>query len=62
MKFFSEYIGDTLKFFFLLTPFFVLSVFLSMTQGMPEKQQKKLAIKTIFAAFCVCMILFFLGN
>ena len=62
MDLLSEFIGDTLKFFFLLTPFFVLSVFLSMTQGMQEKQRKILAIKTVFAAFCVCMILFFLGN
>ena len=62
MTYILEFISNTLKFFFLLTPFFVLSVFLSMTQNMPEIQRKKLAIKTVFAAFCVCMVLFFSGN
>lgn len=62
MDSFYTFIGDLLKFFFLLTPFFVLSVFLAMTEDLTPGQRKLLAVRTIFAALCVCMILFFFGN
>lgn len=56
------FIGVWLKFFFLLTPFFALSMFLSITQRLQDKQRRKLAIRVFFAVTLVCVVLFFFGN
>lgn len=56
--FFSLYI----KLFFLLTPFFVLSVFLSMTKGMELKQQRSIALRVTTAAIIIGLILYSVGN
>lgn len=56
--FFSLYI----KLFFLLTPFFVLSVFLSMTQDMEPAKQKTIAIRVAVAAIIIGLILYSVGN
>ncbi|MBI9021494.1 MAG: MarC family protein [Verrucomicrobia bacterium] len=51
-----------LRFFFLFTPFFALTMFLSMTQSYTEAERKKLSIQVCVAVFIVCMALFFFGN
>jgi len=51
-----------LRFFFLFTPFFALTMFLSMTQTYTEAERKKLSIQVCVAVFIVCMALFFFGN
>lgn len=51
-----------LQFLFLITPFFVLSMFLSMTQGWMTAAKKKLAVKVGMAAFCTCIVLLFFGR
>jgi len=51
-----------IKFFFLLTPFFALSAFLSMTADKPEKQRKALALKITFSVCIACFVLFFFGT
>ncbi|WP_243543891.1 MarC family protein [Pseudodesulfovibrio tunisiensis] len=51
-----------IKLFFLLTPFFVLSVFLSMTKDMPLKDQHKLAVRVVMAVAVISLILYFAGN
>jgi multiple antibiotic resistance protein len=51
-----------LKFFFLFTPFFALSMFLSMTKGYAEIQRRKLAIQVSCAVGVFCLALFFFGN
>jgi multiple antibiotic resistance protein len=51
-----------LKFFFLLTPFFLLSTFLAMTRGMKANARKKLAVKTTFAVIVISITLFLIGN
>lgn len=56
------YLNETLKYIFLLTPFFVLSMYLSYTQGWTSGQRYKLAVKITVAAFVACMILFFFGG
>lgn len=57
-----SFLSVWLKFFFLLTPFFALSVFLSMTAGMPLRRKFRLALRVIAAACAVSFSLFFFGN
>ena len=58
----SLFLSQFLKFFFLMTPFFVLSMFLSMTQDWETKQKRKLALNVGVSAFIVCTILLFFGR
>ena len=51
-----------IKFFFLLTPFFVLSVFLSVTAGWENVKRNRLSLKVIVAVLAVCLVLFFFGT
>ncbi|HQL10010.1 MAG: MarC family protein [Lentisphaerae bacterium] len=51
-----------LQFTVLLTPFFVLSMFLSMTIGWPESDRRRLAIRIGVASFAASIILFYFGN
>ena len=55
-------INNILKFLFLMTPFFVLSMFLASTQGWSLKQKRKLSIRIGIAVFCTCLILYFFGH
>ena len=45
-----------IKFFFIMTPFFVATVFLSMTKGIEENDKKRLAIRVTFAIALACLI------
>ncbi len=51
-----------IKFFFLLTPFFALSVFLSITGPMASGRRQKTALLTTAAVIVICYGLFFFGN
>ena len=51
-----------LKFFFLFTPFFALTMFLTMTRGYSEKQRRNLAVQITGAVGVLCFALFFFGN
>ncbi len=51
-----------IKVFFLFTPFFALSMFLSMTDHASEKQRVKLALKTSFSVLIISQVLLFFGN
>jgi multiple antibiotic resistance protein len=59
---FSLFISLYIKLFFLLTPFFVLSVFLSLTEGMDVAARRKMALRTTTAVLVVALILYFAGN
>jgi len=59
---FSEVFSSALKFFFLLTPFFVLSMFLAMTSDFPDRDRRMLAHKVAFSAWLICVILLFFGR
>lgn len=48
--------------FFLLTPFFVISTFLSMTAGMTSRRRQQIAIRTILAVIFFSLILYMFGN
>jgi len=51
-----------IKFFFLLTPFFSMSVFLSLTKEMTNSEKIKISIRVTLAIIIVCSILYFFGN
>ena len=58
----SLYVSTFIKFFFLLTPFFVLSTFLAMTRPFTPKQKTALAIKVTGAVLVVALVIFAAGN
>ena len=51
-----------LKFFFLLTPFFVLSSFISITADYQPRQRKLTALKMTAAVILICGVLFLFGS
>lgn len=48
--------------FFIMTPFFVLSVFLTMTQDAIQKDKNSLAIKVTISVIVSCLVLLFFGK
>lgn len=58
----TAFIHNFLKFFFLMTPFFVLSMYLSMTLGWEIKRKRVLALRIGFAVLSITVILFFFGR
>ena len=56
------FINVFIKFFFLLTPFFALSAFLSMTAEKNARQRQKLAVRTAVSVCAIVLIIFFFGN
>ena len=56
------FISLSIKLFFLLTPFFVLSVFLSMTEHMTKTEQRRVAIRTTLSVTVISLVLYFAGN
>ena len=56
------FIAVWLKFFFLFTPFFALSMFLSVTGDYTEPRRRRLAVMTSAAVAVLCIGLLFLGN
>ena len=56
------FVGTLLKFFFLMTPFFALSMFLAMTPEMTEEERDRLANRVIAAAWIITMLLFLCGQ
>jgi multiple antibiotic resistance protein len=59
---FNQFINIYIKLFFVLTPFFVLSTFLSLTNTLVESEKKLLAIKVTVAVMIISIILYFAGN
>jgi len=58
----SAFFAIYVKFFFIMTPFFVTTIFLSMTKGLDESDKKRLAIKVTFAISITCLIILFFGK
>jgi len=56
------FIDTYLKMFFVLTPFFVVSVFLSMTRELPEGAKRKTALRVALAVIVIVFALFFFGR
>ncbi|MDF3130254.1 MarC family protein [Kiritimatiellaeota bacterium B1221] len=51
-----------LKLFFVLTPFFALTMFLTLSEGYSPSQRQHLACNVALAVSVICLILFFLGG
>jgi multiple antibiotic resistance protein len=58
----SLFVSTFIKFFFLLTPFFVLSTFLAMTRDFSEAQKAALAVRVTVAVLVVALVIFAAGN
>ena len=56
------FVETLLKFFFLTTPFFALSMFLAMTPELSERERDRLANRVIIAAWIITMLMFFCGQ
>ncbi|NLF31275.1 MAG: MarC family protein [Planctomycetes bacterium] len=51
-----------IKLFFVLTPFFALTMFLTLTEGCSERRRRRLAIAVAAAVAVIALILFFAGR
>jgi len=56
------FIATFLKMFFIMTPFFVLSVFLTVTHDATSEQRKALAIKVTLSVIIMSLVLVFFGQ
>jgi len=56
------FVSIYIKFFVLLTPFFVLSMFLALTKGMEQSARRTIAVRVTMAVIVICLVLFFFGN
>lgn len=57
----NSFIAVLIRIFFLLTPFFVLSMFVAMTLNMDRAQRNSIALKTLLANLVICLLLYFFG-
>ena len=53
---------SAISFFFLLTPFFVLLLFLQICKNKDEKESHKIANKTTFYILSICLFILFFGQ
>ena len=58
---FSEFFAVFVKFFFILTPFFIIAVFLAMTENETVEVRHALAVCITIAVVIISLILFFAG-
>jgi multiple antibiotic resistance protein len=58
----TSIIAICVKFFLILTPFFILSVFVAVSNDLNAKDKNSLAYRTTFAVWVTCMILYMFGN
>jgi len=56
------FLSEWIKLSFVFTPFFALSMFLSMTEGYSESRRRRLALAVSGAVAVLCLVLFFAGN
>lgn len=56
------FISVWLKFFFLLTPFFMVSIFLVMTKGKTIQERKIISVKTTVSVISICLCIYFFGD
>jgi len=58
----QTFINYYLKIFFILTPFFVLSAFLSLTRDFQDQEKKRLAVKVTIAVMISSFIIYLFGK
>jgi multiple antibiotic resistance protein len=62
MEYLGLFVTIWLKFAFMFTPFFVLSMFLSMTKEYDTIKRRQLAIRVMVAVIILCLGFFFFGK
>ena len=58
----STMVGVFVKIFFLLTPFFILSIFLTLTREEKSAARRVLAVRTTVAVLVIVMVLYLFGD
>lgn len=58
----SNFISLTVKLFLLLTPFFILSIFIVTTEEMTDRKRKNLALRVGAAVTIISLIIFLFGE
>ncbi len=58
----TSFVSLWIRLFFVLTPFFALTMFLSMTDGYDGLRRRRFAINASTAVGVICLILFFVGR
>ena len=58
----STYVAVLIKVFFLMTPFFALSMFLSYTADYTIQRKRRTAIKTTFAVMMISLLIYWFGE
>ena len=56
------FLNNYLKLVFMMTPFFVLSAYISMTADMTKKSAQQISIKTTLSVLVSCFSVFFFGK
>ncbi|MEA1080348.1 MarC family protein [Marinobacter qingdaonensis] len=59
--FFSTFLSSTLRFLFLLAPFFVVTMFLALTRGLSAPEKASIIRRACISAFVLGLVLFFAG-
>jgi multiple antibiotic resistance protein len=58
----SQLIGTVVRLTLLMTPFFVLAVFIASCEGWPQKARASLARRTGVAVMVICMVIYLIGE
>ena len=58
----STFIGLVVKLFLLLTPFFILSLFIATTENMETRKRKNLAFRVGVAVTVISLVIFLFGE
>ena len=58
----SLFVNTLIRMFFLLTPFFVMSMFLSMTRTFTQEARRRIVVHTTLAILITAFVLFYFGN
>ncbi len=58
----NEIINVSVRIFIILTPFFVLSMFIATTSKMEHRKQRLAALKTTAAILVICILIYFFGE
>ena len=58
----SIFVAVVIKVFFLLTPFFALSMFLAYTADYSVKRKRNTAIRTSLAVMVICLLIYWFGE
>ncbi len=62
MEHLALFVSTYIKLFFVLAPFFVMTMFLALTRDMPPERQKTTALRVTTAVIVICISLFFFGD